>query len=36
MREKRKVRVIRDTILIVCGKTETEKNYFLNSVMMMV
>lgn len=29
MREKRKARVIRDTILIVCGKTETEKNYFL-------
>lgn len=29
MNRVKKERVLRDTILIVCGKTETEKNYFL-------
>ncbi|KPU43658.1 hypothetical protein OXPF_31000 [Oxobacter pfennigii] len=30
MRNRRIGRIVRDTILIVCGKTETEKNYFLS------
>jgi len=29
MKRNRKSKLLRDTILIICGKTETEKNYFL-------